>query len=129
MHFFRATVKPLLIVLALTSAVMAVGSVALAAPAAKSVTGTWSLTIKVAGQTVPATAKITQTGTKVTGNITSSLGNAKIAGSVTGQTIVLKFASPVGNVVATGKINATWTAISGTFAVAGQKGTWTAKKK
>jgi imidazolonepropionase-like amidohydrolase len=52
------------------------------------VSGTWSLTVETPQGVIPVTATLQQTGTKITGTLSSMLGNAEVPdGSVSGTTI------------------------------------------
>lgn len=73
---------------------------AAAALLAADVTGTWDLTVEIAGNTGGPTFELKQTGTALKGKYTGAFGEADVTGTVEGDKIVMKFAvAPQGDKV------------------------------
>jgi hypothetical protein len=62
------------------------------------VAGTWDVTLSLAGAgDFPMTATLTQAGDKVTGTISSQMGDVAVAGTMTGNSLNLKFSAQTPN--------------------------------
>ncbi|MBX3289896.1 MAG: amidohydrolase family protein [Acidobacteria bacterium] len=87
-------------------------------PSAASLGGTYSITIEVPGESMPATLVITSTGTTFTGQLRTAMGNSEIQnGRITGNSFSFSAVVPYGgvsiNIDVTGSV--TGNAISGTI--------------
>jgi hypothetical protein len=107
---------------------------AAAAPASPgSAAGEWDVTFKTPNGDFPASAKLAEDGGKLTGTITSQLGEAPVTGTIDGKTFKLEFTAvtPQGSmpVTLTGDIDGD--AVSNGKAEITGMGTmeWTAKRK
>jgi len=90
--------------------------------------GTWNLTVEIAGNQLPITANLQQNGTAVTGTMATPQGEVPIKGTLNGNNLSLDFEVPGGMAVSmTGTLNGT--ALAGKMNIPGfGEGDWTGKK-
>ncbi len=100
------------------------------ARAADDLTGTWDVTIEIAGQTGSPTFHLEQDGDKLKDKYKGQFGEADVTGTVKDKDVEIRFDLQEGaTVVYTGKVQDDGT-LKGTADYAGQaEGDWTAKKK
>lgn len=114
--------------LALTALCVGSPATAIAADEKVDVTGTWNVTIEIAGQQGMPVFTLKQEGNKVTGKYKGQFGEADVTGKTDGNKIEFSFESQGAKIVYTGTIDKD--TMKGTANYADQAtGEWTAKKK
>jgi hypothetical protein len=90
--------------------------------------GTWNLTVEIAGNQMPITAVMQQNGNAITGSMATPQGEVPIKGTMNGNNLSLDFEVPGGMAVSmTGTLSAT--GLAGKMTIPGfGDGDWTGKK-
>jgi hypothetical protein len=103
-------------------------SAAATTTAGGALSGTWNLTVDIAGNQLPITAVLQQNGNAVTGSFTTPQGEVPVKGTMTGNNLTLDFEVPGGMAVSMiGSLGPN--GLTGKMSIPGfGDGDWTGKK-
>lgn len=94
------------------------------------ISGTWNANVQTDMGSGTPVFVLKQSGEKLTGNYTGTLGEAPVTGTVKGQDVVIEFEVQGAKIVYSGKLEASGQKMQGKVDLAGMaSGTFTAAKK
>jgi hypothetical protein len=91
--------------------------------------GTWTLDASIAGNPLSNECTLKQEGQKVSGSCTGPRGKGEITGEVNGDNVTLSFGMGGYELVYSGTLEASGSAIKGSVSIAGVSGDFSATRK